>query len=224
MSTPCAEPAARPVFDIAAWLDGCETDLVHPGVVEQRLRNAGWAPMAAAGTAATYRRRFNEHALGYSALLIATGVAALGLGSTAHTVIAALTRPVDRHGLARWLTIFICAFPFAVWAHCWAAGVDHDDPVAVWSVPRRTLAQILLWASGIVGIGRLMIYVGQLVGVLVATRPSSGDAVLEGALNVAVVVGIALPLGLWAFGFLHRFDGEDPTAPTAHRRTAGPRS
>jgi hypothetical protein len=207
-----------PTFDVATWLDRCEADLTHPDVVEQRLRHSGWGPVPAAQLAGEYRRRFNEHALGYSALLVATGVSALAAGSTAHTLIAGLTRPVHRSVLALWLTILVCALPFAGWAHWWAARVDRDDPVAVWSAPRRTLAQVLLWACGFVGIGRLMLYVGELVGVLVGARPATGAAIAAGALNVCVVVGIALPLGLWAFRFLHRFDAEDPTAPTVHRR------
>jgi hypothetical protein len=129
-----------------------------------------------------------------------------------------MTGPVHRRTLAAWLTVLICALPFAGWAHWWAARVDRDDPVAVWSEPRRTLALVLVWASGIVGIGRLIIYVGQLMAVVVGARPMTGIAVLEGALNVMVVVGIALPLALWSWAFLHRFDAEDPTAPTSHRR------
>ena len=40
--------------------------------------------------------------------------------------------------------------------------------------------------------------------------------------NVAITVSIALPLGLWAFHFLHRFDAEDPVAPRAAAAAGGP--
>ena len=211
-------PGGPPAIDLRVWLDQCEAELLHPRLVEERLRRSGWAPYPAGTVGAEYRRRFNEHALGYSALLVATGLAALAAGSVGHTLLAGMTGPVHRRALAGWLTVLVCSLPFAGWAHWWAAAVDRDDPVAVWSEPRRTLALVLVWASGIVGIGRLMIYVGQLMAVLVGARPTTGTAIAEGALNVAVVVAIALPLGLWAWGFLHRFDAEDPTAPTTHRR------
>lgn len=212
------DPQPQPVFDLVAWLDRCEAELTHPRVVEARLRRAGWAPIAAAQVANEYRTRFDEHPLGYSALLVTTGVSALALGSVGHTLIGGLTGPVHRRPLAAWLTVLVCSLPFAAWAHWWAERVDRVDPVAVWASPRKTLAKVLLWSCGIVGTGRLVLYVGELIGTLVGTRPMTGGAVLAGSLNVAVVVGIALPLGMWAFRFLHRFDDEDPTSPATHRR------
>jgi hypothetical protein len=204
--------------DLAGWLDRCEAEHTHPAVVEQGLRRAGWGPVPAAQIGSEYRRRFNEHPLGYSALLVATGVAALAAGSTAHTLVGGLTGPLHRPAFARWLTLLVCALPFAVWAHVWAARVDREDPAAVWSIPRRSLAVVLLWAATIVGLIRLVLYVGQLIGALVGTRPATATSVAAGALNVAVVVGIAVPVWMWAFTFLHRFDGEDPTAPAPHTR------
>jgi hypothetical protein len=218
-STPPSETRLGP-GDLAAWLDGCQAELVHPGQVEDRLRRAGWSPLAAGNAGLAYRRRFNEHHLGYTALLVATGVAALAAGSAGHVLVPGLVRPVNRNALAAWLTLLVCALPFAAWAHWWAASVDRDDPVAVWSAPRRTLARVLLWSAGIVGIGRLMIYVGQLMTVLVGARRGPGTSVLTGTLNVLIVISIAVPLWRWAFRFLHRFDREDPTTPVSPRRRA----
>ena len=217
-----ALPPASPLSpgELAAWLDGCQSEVVHPSQVEDRLQRAGWSPMAASGAGLAYRRRFNEHQLGYTALLVATGLAALGAGSAGHVLVPGLSRPVNRNALAAWLTLLVCALPFAAWAHWWAASVDRDDPVAVWSAPRRALARVLLWSSGIVGIGRLMIYVGQLMTILVGARRGPGTSVLPATLNVVIVVSIARPLWIWAFRFLHRFDGEDPTTPISPRRMA----
>ena len=67
---------------VETWLDGCEQEPVHPAAVEDRLRRSGWYPQAAAATASSYRRRFNEHALGYSALLVTTGLVALAAGGS----------------------------------------------------------------------------------------------------------------------------------------------
>ena len=105
---------------VAAWLDGCQAELVHPGLVEERLTRAGWAESSASAIALRYRRRFAEHHLGYSALLVATGLGALAAGSAGHVLVAGLSRPVNRRALSGWLTVLVCALPFAGWAHWWA--------------------------------------------------------------------------------------------------------
>jgi hypothetical protein len=203
---------------LAQWLDEQEDKLTHPRVVEERLRRTGWHPAQASMEALRYRSRFNEHRLGYTALLVSTGVAALALGTVGHVLASGIDHTVNRNTLGFWLTILVVALPFAIWAHIWAAGVDRDDPVAVWSQPRQSLAQALLWGCGIVGIGRLIMYAAQLVGSAVGASWSMGDSVLAGAVNVGITVSIALPLGLWAFQFLHRFDDEDPVSPQPRHR------
>ncbi len=208
----------QPQLDIATWLDGCEHDLVHPGRVEDQLRRQGWAPVQATAIADGYRKRFNEHALGYSALLVTTGVSALALGTVGHILTAALNGPLERGSLARWLSVLTCLLPFAVWSHRWAFRADREDPVAVWSQPRRTLALTLLWACGLVGGARLLIYATQLISEFVKAPGSRHHSLLAGAINVSISLSIALPVGLWSYRFLHRFDGEDPTAPPARRR------
>ena len=214
-----APPADPGRFE--AWLDQCESDLLHPAVVEQRLRRSGWHPVHAAEAAEAYRRRFNEHPMGYFSLLAATGIAALAAGSAGHVLARGLSHPVNRNALAAWLTVLVCALPFAAWSHAWARRVDQEDAVAVWSRPRRILAGILLWSCTVVGIIRLLTYVAQLIGAMVGATWASSDTVAAGAVNVAIVVAIALPLGLWAYDFGHRFDGEDPTVPPdqRHRRS-----
>lgn len=199
------------------YLDRCEQRLVHPGVVYDQLRRQGWSPAGATAVTDDYRRRFNEHPLGYTALLVFTGVSALAAGSVGHTLTAGLTRPVNRNELAAWLAVLLCALPFAAWAHQWAARTDREDVVAVWSRSRRTLAIVLIWSAGVVGGLRLLFYAGQLVGALVGASWARHGSLAAGAVNVSIAIGIALPLGWWAYRFLHRFDGEDPTAPPPER-------
>jgi lysylphosphatidylglycerol synthetase-like protein (DUF2156 family) len=226
MTTPFSSPISptRPSPDdrdagLGEWLDRRQRDLTHPKVVEEQLRRAGWHPMPAAIEANRYRSRFNEHPLGYAALLVSTGVAALAVGTVGHALASAIGGTVDRNSLTFWLTIALVALPFAVWAHVWAAHVDRDDPVAVWSQSRKTLAQALIWGCGLVGIGRLAFYGAQLIGALIGATWAIHHSALAGLVNVAITVAIALPLGLWAFHFLHRFDDEDPTrAPEPRRR------
>lgn len=199
------------------WLDECESRLLHPDQVSDLLQRAGWAPVQSRAVAGEYRRRFNEHALGYSALLVSIGIAALGAGTAGHTLTAGLSRPVNRNELAVSLTAFLIALPFAGWGHQWATKVDRTDPVAVWSRPRRNLALVLLWACGIVGGVRLLSYGVELIGALVKAPWAARDSLLAGAINVGIAIGIALPLGVWSYRFLHRFDQEDPTAPPSQR-------
>jgi hypothetical protein len=226
-STPFSSPssAQRPPWsgpaDMGAWLDQQQRQLVHPKVVEEGLRRAGWYPVPAAMEAARYRTRFNEHPLGYAALLVSTGVAALAMGTVGHVLASGIDRGIDRNSLGFWLTILLVSMPFVVWAHLWALRVDHDDPVAVWSAPRRFLAQALLWGCALVGIARLMWYGAQLVGGLVGATWAAGDSAAAGVVNVTITVSIALPLGLWSYHFLHRFDDEDPTQPARLQRPQG---
>jgi len=217
---PPPSPQEAPAGQVAAWLDHCEAQLLHPGQIDDRLRRAGWHPGAASATVAQYRKRFNQHTLGYTALLAATGLAALAAGTAGHLLAAGIDQPVNRDALGVWLTLFVCGVPFAIWAHVWAARIDRKDPVALWSVPRRSLATILLWACGIIGVGRLLVYTAQLIGVVVDASWASGVSLITGAVNVAITVSLALPLGLWAYGFLHRFDREDPTTPSPRSRLA----
>jgi hypothetical protein len=203
---------------VSDWLDECENELVHPARVRERLQRHGWAPSHAQSIADDYRKRFNEHLLGYSALLVTTGVAALALGSIGHLLTNAINGPADRYQLGIWLSVLICALPFAVWAHSWAARVDRDDPVAVWSRPRHDLALVLVWAAAVVGSIRLMVYATEMAGALVRAPWANGFSVLAGVINVGITFAIALPVGLWAYGFMHRFDWEDPSARPGQRQ------
>jgi hypothetical protein len=203
-------------------MDGREAELAHPNQIEDELRRVGWCDSDVRFAVARYRQRFNEHGLGYSALLVTTGVAALAAATAGHLLVAGVDGPVDRDGLADWLTILVCSIPFAAWAHVWAARVDRDDPVAAWSRPRQILARLLLWATGIVGIAHLVLYAAYVIGLVVGATWAAGTSLEAGAANVAITVCVALPLGLWTFAFLHRFDDDDPAAPAPRRyRAAG---
>jgi hypothetical protein len=108
--------------------------------------------------------------------------------------------------LTFWLTVLVVAVPFGIWSWLWVRRVDETDPVAAWSRPRRSLALTLLWCCGIVGGARLLHYVYTLIAALVGSGQAGGGNPLVGLANVAITAGITLPLGTWAFRFLHRFD------------------
>jgi hypothetical protein len=129
--TDSISPSPSNASGLVSWLDERESELAHPRLVESQLVHAGWHQNHAAAVAAQYRRRFNEHALGYSALMVTTGVAALAAGTAGHLSTVGLDQPIDRDALAVWLSALVCSVPYGVVTQ-WAARVDRDDPVAAW--------------------------------------------------------------------------------------------
>ena len=105
-------PSPARAGQLAEYLDRRESNLVHPRLVEDELLRSDWHPIEAANAAAQYRRRFNEHNLGYSALLLTTGLAALAAGTCGHLLTASLDRPLDRDVLAAWLSVLFCSIPY----------------------------------------------------------------------------------------------------------------
>jgi hypothetical protein len=190
-----------------AFLDQCKDDLVHPDDVARQLVRGGWDASTAALVSERYRGRFDEHRLGYSGFLFAVGFSALSAGSVAHLLLAmAEGLEPSRDALAFWLSILVIALPFAVWSWTWVRRVDATDPVAAWSRPRQSLARTLLWCCGIVGGARLLHYVFTAVATLTGAGWADDRNPLVGLANVAVTAGMTVPLGIWAFRFLHRFD------------------
>lgn len=190
-----------------AFLDECAAERLHPDEVAHRLRRAGWDDGTTSIVGEQYRRRFDEHPLGYAGFLFSVGFSALAAGSIGHHALAvAEGRDPSPESLAFWLMVLVVALPFGVWSWLWVRRVDEQDPVAAWSRPRRTLAQTLLWACGIVGGARLLHYVFVLMSTLTGSSWAGDRNLLVGLANVAVTAGITVPLGLWSFKFLHRFD------------------
>jgi MFS family permease len=202
--------AAEPGVVIAQterFLDRCQDLGSHPDEVARQLVRAGWEPATAGLVAERYRGRFDEHRLGYAGFLFAVGFSALALGSIGHLLLA----DADGHepsadALALWLTVLAIAVPFGVWSWLWVRRIDDTDPVAAWSRPRQSLARTLLWCCGIVGGFRLLHYVFALIASLTGSSWATELDPLIGLANVAVTAGITVPLGVWAFRFLHRFD------------------
>jgi hypothetical protein len=113
----------------------------------------------------------HQHAFAYSMLFIAVGFAALALGSTIHLLLAwAFETRSGSRALADWLTVFVCSVPFAVAAHRVVSRVEREDPLARYSSVRESLSMLLLWAAGVVGGTRLVVFVHQLVTALVVER------------------------------------------------------
>src|SRR5437660_8961144 len=89
--------------EVAAWLDRCEDEILHPDVVTDRLVRAGWSRSGAVVVSGWYRSRFDEHKLGYSALLFSSGFSALAAGTLGHLLCAGFDKRVSRSSVANWL-------------------------------------------------------------------------------------------------------------------------
>jgi hypothetical protein len=202
--------AAEPGIVIAEteqYLDRCQVASIHPDEVARQLVRAGWDPTTANVVAERYRGRFDEHRLGYAGFLFSVGFAALAAGSVGHLLLELVDGGDPADGaLTFWLTVLVLAVPFGIWSWLWIRKVDDTDPVAAWSRPRQSLARTLLWCCGIVGGGRLLHYVYTLIADLTGSGAANDGNLLVGLGNVAVTACITVPLGTWAFRFLHRFD------------------
>lgn len=195
------------IADTEMFLDDCERAFVPPERVESQLVRAGWEPYTAMQVTERYRARFDEHPLGYAGFLFSVGFSALSAGSTGHLLLAfAEGRDPSPEALAFWLTILVIAVPFAIWSWLWVRRVDDSDPVAAWSGPRRTLATALLWCCGIVGGFRLLHYVFTFIATITGSGWATDRNLAVGFAHVLVTTSITLPLGIWSFRFLHRFD------------------
>ena len=213
------QPGAQ-IAAIAAYLDRCEEEALHPHHVAHRLVRAGYGEWEAEQVAERYRRRFDEHPLGYAAFLFTTGFTALSLGSASHLLLDRLDgQEPSPEALSFWLTVLVVAAPLAAWSWRWVQRVDDEDLVAVWSRPRRALATTLVWACGIVGGARLLHYVYTLLMAVADADGATDSSLLVGLANVGVTTAITFPLGVWAFRFLHRFDDEDPSARHQAKRS-----
>jgi hypothetical protein len=201
---PTAYSTSDLISQVETFLDRCEQERLRPADVEHHLIHSGWRDIDAHLVGERYRSRFDEHRLGYAGFLFSVGFSALAAGSIGHLLLAILEgRDPSREALASWITVLAIAVPFGLWSWRWVARTDDTEPVAAWSEPRRALAKTLLWCCGIVGGARLIAYVYTVASVI--SGASERDLAI-GLLNVAITAGITVPLGTWAFRFLHKFD------------------
>jgi hypothetical protein len=204
---PLASDPGSVIAETERFLDQCQSVGVHPDDVAGELVRAGWQPGTAGLVADRYRARFDEHRLGYAGFLFGVGFSALAAGSIGHLLLAwAEHGEPARETLALWLTVLVIAVPFAIWSWSWVRQVDATDPVAGWSRPRQSLARTLLWCCGIIGGFRLLHYVFTFISTLTGASWAGDRNLLVGLANVGVTAGITVPLGIWAFRFLHKFE------------------
>ncbi len=201
-----------------AWVASAAERGLTPAQVRSWLTSKGWPATVAEAAALDVERtgtytalsdapppgpvKDHEHPYAYSILLVTLGLAALSLGSTMHLVLDwAFDTRSGSEALANWLTLFLCTVPFAVASLVLVRRIEAEDPLARFSQVRETLSLVLLWAAGVVGGTRLLVFVHQMVTALVVERDAS--ALGRDLIHVATVVGIAGALFVWTWRFRH---------------------
>lgn len=213
----------------------------HRGTTPQQLRtwltSVGWPGVVADAAALEVERlgvypsdgvapppgpdRAHEHVLAYATLFVAVGLSALALGSTVHLLLEwAVETTRGSRAIADWLTVLVCAVPFAVIAARAVRRIELHDPLARLSHARESLSLVLLWAAGVVGASRLLLFVHRGVSALVVDRDvgSLGRDVA----HVLTVVTIAGSVFWWTWRFrAPRTQGRDDQAPKTWRSSRG---
>lgn len=201
-----------------AWVDSAAERGLTPAQVRAWLTSKGWPATVAEAAALDVERtgtythlsdapppgpvQTHEHPFAYTTLLVTLGLAALSLGSTMHLVLDwAFETREGSQALANWLTLFLCTVPFSVASLVLVRRIEAEDALARYSQIRDSLSLILLWAAGVVGGTRLLMFVHQLVTALIVERDAS--ALGRDLVHVVTVVGIAGALFAWTWRFRH---------------------
>jgi cytochrome bd-type quinol oxidase subunit 2 len=200
------------------WVRNAAERGLTPAQVRTWLAAQGW-PVAVAEAAALHVERTgtythqseapppgpvqtHEHPFAYITLLVTVGLAALSLGSVIHLVLEwAFDTRQGSQALANWITLFLCTVPFAVAAIVMVRRIEADDPLARYSKIREELSLVLLWAAGLIGGARLLLFVHQLVSALVVDRDVS--TLGRDQVHVITVVTITGALFAWTWRFRH---------------------
>lgn len=201
-----------------SWVASAAERGLTPSQVRTWLASQGW-PGAVAEAAAlevertgTYTHnsevpppgpvQAHEHPFAYITLFVTMGFAALSLGSTIHLLLAwAFETQSGSQALANWLTILFCTVPFAVASLVIVRRIEAEDPLARYSQVRDGVSMVLLWAAGVIGGLRLLLFVHQLVSALIVDRDVSSLGSDLG--HVTTVLAITGSLFAWTWRFRH---------------------
>jgi hypothetical protein len=186
-------PTFQPAFADTSWLTARRNAGATPADITTELVAEGWSADQAAAAALRSLRSSDYHQLTYAGVTWMTGIAALSGATSLHLLIADNPDPV---GLAVAFTIFVSTMPLAIWACIAKQRVEERSRHAIWSPARRLWFATLALCSGLVGMVRLLHFVYVVAASLTGARPEPLD--IEAVAQVAVTVGVALPLCWWS--------------------------
>ncbi len=175
------------------WLTARRNAGATPADITTELVASGWNADQAARFSLRSLRSTDYHHLIYAGVTWMTGIAAISGATALHFLIDSNPNPT---ALATAVTLFISTLPLAIWAHVAMRRLESESRHAVWSPDRRLWFATLATCSGIVGMARLLHFVYEVAASLTGARSQPLD--IEAVSQVAVTVGVALPLFWWS--------------------------
>ncbi|HKY15741.1 MAG TPA: hypothetical protein VJM33_12520 [Microthrixaceae bacterium] len=175
------------------WLTVQRNAGATPADITTTLVANGWNADQAASWSLRSLRSTDYHHLTYAGVTWMTGIAALSGATSLHYLIDGNPNPV---ALACAVTFFVSTVPLAVWAMINMRRVEERSAHAVWSPARRLWFATLATCSGLVGLVRLLHFVYIVAASLTGARAEPLD--IEAVAQVAVTVGVSLPLFWWS--------------------------
>lgn len=176
------------------WLIDQRNAKATPDEITTRLISNGWDADSAARASLRSLRSSDRHTLTYAALNLSTGLAALGLATALHLLIAGNPDP---HALTWMLTMTVITTPIAAVSGYFTHRAERTSDFVMWSPSRRGWFGALAVCTGIVGLVRLIAYVYNAIATL--TGASTERFSLESASQVVVSTAISIPLFVWSF-------------------------
>jgi hypothetical protein len=165
-----------------------------PDRIATQLVDAGWDADTAARTSLRSLRSADRQTLTYAALNLAAGLAALGLASSTHLILAGNPQPQE---LTWMLTVTLIAGPIAAAVAVAARRIEARSNYVMWSASRRGWYGALALCTGVVGIVRLLVYLFSAIATITGASRESFTVVSAG--QVAVTLAVAIPLFVWTF-------------------------
>ena len=176
------------------WLTERRNAGVRPDAIAASLVASGWDADSAARMSLRSLRSSDRQTLTYAALNLSAGLAALGAATSAHLIVDGNPDPIL---LTCMLTMWLIATPIAVVVWFAARRIEARSSFVMWSGARRGWFGALALCTGVVGIGRLLHYVFAAIATI--TGASSGEFTLAAGAQVALSLGVSIPMFLWSF-------------------------
>jgi hypothetical protein len=205
-----APPAPHPAAIGMALLDRpplagaiatARRDGIDPVTFQRMLVDAGWPhsiALAAADRLSANESRSLTWWLWYGSLGSFVGLVAAAAHAALHAQNEGVMTTTTGTALAGALTLAFVAIPFVVWGRYLAK--QAVEGAGRWSATRRVLVDLLMWCTGLVAVGRALVYLSHIFrGLFVPGVDSPTMWSLA-----QVVVTIAAAGGLFVFGWRER--------------------
>jgi hypothetical protein len=178
-------------------------DGIDPVTFETTLLDAGW-PAGVARAAADRLTAADDRPMTWWTWYGSLGVMVASFAAAGHAAFEAAHRGALTTGtgtmLASALTLAFVALPFAVWG--WWLAKRAVQGAGRWSPTRRALVDVLMWGTGVVAVGRALVYLSEIFRGLFIPGVENPSIWSLGQVAVTVVAAG----GLFVFGWRERMN------------------